>query len=360
MEQAISSGKPKHAQVADRIREQLRSGIFTKGMRLLSEAEFAQQFQVNRHTVAAGLRELVAEGLLERGRGRGTIVAKDAAPPLGTSVSNAVGLVSLSEGEVFSDLSRALGKELADRGLYPVLINHQVFHDESAARYFLTALGAEWVRPYGLLADGSRRFPFDYLKQNLAQYRNVVFFHRYQCLERIPGAKYALVDLDAAGRMAARHLLSLGHKRLTCLAWDEREYAGVWSSLQAPMMRGFAAVCREAGVEFSDRIFWELLRGADFAATVGPLLDSPSRPTGVFCYTDSYIADNLLPLLDSRGFGLGRDIDVVGFFNTRQSQDRGFSSIDIRPREIAAAAVRLLAGESGESETMVKPELVAR
>jgi GntR family transcriptional regulator len=66
------SALPLWAQVLGDLRRRLASGEF--GTRLPGDDELTRQYGVSRHTVREAVRRLQAEGVIERGRGRGTFV----------------------------------------------------------------------------------------------------------------------------------------------------------------------------------------------------------------------------------------------------------------------------------------------
>jgi GntR family transcriptional regulator len=70
-----AGGRPLHAQVADDLRAEIRDHRLPPGSALDSEAALQQRFGVARSVVRQALATLVAEGLVERGRGRGSVVA---------------------------------------------------------------------------------------------------------------------------------------------------------------------------------------------------------------------------------------------------------------------------------------------
>ncbi len=70
------NGSPLHRQVALAVRRRMESGELPVGSMLPPEIELARQLGVSRHTMRAGLDALVREGLLERRRGRGTMVVR--------------------------------------------------------------------------------------------------------------------------------------------------------------------------------------------------------------------------------------------------------------------------------------------
>ena len=354
----IINSKPKHMQVADIIRSMILSGDLAKGSRLQTDEELAQKYKINRHTVAAGLNALVEEGLLERAPRRGTIVIKDIEK--GKSVTNAVAMVMLSKGDVYSNISLEISKGLAARKLFPLLINENVIFDEYCVKNYLDGMVDEEHRPYGFVNDGNMDFPFVYLKSNLERFENIVFITKYHHPEKVKSAKYALVDFAEAGKIAARHFIGNGHKNITCLAVHEPGYQGEWSSIQVQIMTGFARECRENNIKFSDDVFWSLLHGAPLESTVGSLLKKKDRPTAIFYYSDFEIRSRLIPVLESNGLKPMKDVELIGFYNTHHAKECSFSSICIHEEKIAKAAVKLLTGETGEKEILIKPELIVR
>ncbi|MDX1995227.1 MAG: GntR family transcriptional regulator [bacterium] len=69
-----NSPVPLYVQIQDYIRLNIQSGNFPLNSRLPSERQLAEQFGVNRLTVAKALGELVHEGLIESRVGKGTYV----------------------------------------------------------------------------------------------------------------------------------------------------------------------------------------------------------------------------------------------------------------------------------------------
>src|SRR5262245_44159954 len=65
-----------YAQVKQYLKDELSRGRFPPGSRMPSEATLVSRFQVSRMTVNRALRELQAEGLVERVQGLGTFAAQ--------------------------------------------------------------------------------------------------------------------------------------------------------------------------------------------------------------------------------------------------------------------------------------------
>jgi DNA-binding LacI/PurR family transcriptional regulator len=261
----------------------------------------------------------------------------------------------LSKGDVYSTINRNITRGLAKQNLYPILISDQVCLQDTSIKSFMQAIVNEPAAPYGFLIDGIYKFPFEFLKQNIDKFHNIVFINKYHHPEKIAKAKYALVDFAEAGRLAARHFIAQGHKKLACLAMHEPHYPGTWSSMQVPIVKGFAEVCRESGIQFDEDIFWKLHAGAPVTETINNLLSGPDRPDAIFSYNDFFIRQNLLPLL-----GNNKDIEVIGFYNTRHAEECGFSSISICEEKIAENALELLTNKTTPKEILIKPELIVR
>src|SRR5215831_9092676 len=80
------SALPLWAQVLGDLRRRLAGGEFR--LRFPGDNELTEQYGVSRHTVREAVRRLQAEGVLERGRGRGTFVRHGAIEqPLGALYS---------------------------------------------------------------------------------------------------------------------------------------------------------------------------------------------------------------------------------------------------------------------------------
>lgn len=72
--------QPLYAQIKDSILAQIRSGQLREGQLLAPEVDLAEHFGVSRPTVRQAILELVAEGVLTRVPGRGTVVLPERHP----------------------------------------------------------------------------------------------------------------------------------------------------------------------------------------------------------------------------------------------------------------------------------------
>lgn len=87
-----------YRQIADTLRDRISSGVYRENELLPPELTLVDEFDVSRHTVRDAMKALVAEGLIERTAGRGTIVS----PPSSSAAKWGVRSLADLVGE-FSD-----------------------------------------------------------------------------------------------------------------------------------------------------------------------------------------------------------------------------------------------------------------
>lgn len=71
----LQSGKPRHQQISDTLREKIEDGTYAPNDQLLSENQLGEEFQVSRITVRRALQTLENEGLIYRRQGLGAFVS---------------------------------------------------------------------------------------------------------------------------------------------------------------------------------------------------------------------------------------------------------------------------------------------
>jgi DNA-binding LacI/PurR family transcriptional regulator len=174
--------------------------------------------------------------------------------------------------------------------------------------------------------------------------------------ERWPGVA---TDAAAAGRLAAEHLLALGHRRLA--------FVGPAVDVHAFRMRerGFVRRLREAGLSLPS----PMLRRAPATVTGGreamrALLAERPRPTAVFCAND-LIALGALKHCAAAGVRVPADVSLVGCDDIEMAQlvTPELTTVTVPARELGARAARLLvrqlAGEAPRPSGALLPVRLA-
>ncbi len=351
---AIGS-KLKYDAVLETVRGWLESGRYGKNDRLPTDSELAQDFCVDRRTVAAGMRVLVREGLIARSPRRGTTVIADVSKPK----SSAVALITNTQGDLFGDLFRGISAELLANSLYPVAIDNSMTCSTETMAGFIDRL-SEREQPFGFLVQGYSRIPFLRIEQDRRLFANTVFMIRFHHAREIPGCGYVLSDTAHAGRLVVEHFARQGCRKVAFPAIKEPEYTGPYSSMQVQIMLSLKQHCLELGLEFNDAVFWRMHAGAEPEAVLRELFHSPESPDALFGYSDSFIAHKLHPLLRRISPNLPDEIPCVGMFNTPWSDACGFPSLDIRSDVIGSNAIAMLLGRQEKDTVYIQPELIIK
>jgi DNA-binding LacI/PurR family transcriptional regulator len=166
--------------------------------------------------------------------------------------------------------------------------------------------------------------------------------------ERWPGVAS---DALAAGRMAAEHLIGLGHRRLA--------FIGPATDVHGFRMRerGFFQALREAGIALPH----EWLRRTPPTVSGGQkamkaLLGAGQRPTGVFCANDLIAMGALKAALTAK-VAVPGELSIVGCDDVEMASfvTPELTTVAIPARELGARAARLLLRQLDGQEVSVKP-----
>jgi DNA-binding LacI/PurR family transcriptional regulator len=270
--------------------------------------------------VAAGTRERVIRAAEELGY-RPNVVARS----LVRRRSYAIGLVvpDLSN-QFFAHVVSGAQRVAVDEG-YAVLLCEQ---SSTPIDRHLDALRARQVDGVILDAAGASSIP-----EELLDGINVVLID--QPSERWPGVAS---DAEGAGRMAAEHLLTLGHRRVA--------FIGPSADVHTFRMRerGFTRAIRGAGIGVDADLFRRApATVAGGHAAMRALLAQRTPPTAVFCAND-LMALGAYKACGQAGVSIPRDISIVGCDDIEFAQlvTPELTTIAIPARELGARAARLL------------------
>jgi DNA-binding LacI/PurR family transcriptional regulator len=115
------------------------------------------------------------------------------------------------------------------------------------------------------------------------------------------------VDNVHGGRLAAGHLVQLGHRRIAYVAGPAN------SSSDLDRLAGYRQALVEAGIEPDPALVVAGNGRADGGErALEPLLSTDKPPTAVFCYND-LTAIGLVHAAQQRGLSIPGDLAVVGF-----------------------------------------------
>ena len=163
------------------------------------------------------------------------------------------------------------------------------------------------------------------------------------------------IDDVEGGRLAAEHLLALGHRRIAFLGDEEANLFGFDSS--AHRREGFEAALAAAGVQ-PPPPDWVMRRphGRDAACgAAAELLAHGPRPTAVFASSDVQ-AIGVLEAAQTAGVPVPEQLSVIGFDNVEAAGYTGLTTIAQPLEEIGSLGADLLlravSGEPVQSRRM--------
>ena len=175
-----------------------------------------------------------------------------------------------------------------------------------------------------------------------------------------PGVPQTVIDDVAGGRLAAAHLLALGHRRIAFVGDTvfRKPPAGLGFTSSASRLRGFRQALASAGLEAEPRL---VRRGphdtAAAAELTAELLKSPGPPSAIFAASDTQ-AIGVLSAAERLGVPVPGQLSVIGFDDIESAAFLSLSTIR-QPLRLSGAegARRLVALLRGETVQPLRQEL---
>lgn len=194
----------------------------------------------------------------------------------------------------------------------------------------------------------------------------------YVLIDRsFPDWKANFVGMDDVeiGRIATRHLLECGYRRIAHVAGPNRSTA-------EGRRKGYLSALAEQGIEAPDGYIAFGRTGDDAGdesgyAAMRNLLQLDPRPDAVFCFNDPICMGALQAILEA-GLEIPRDVALIGCGNVRHTEllrvplstvDQDADTLGQRAAELALALIESKANEEPAPEPrrlLVEPRLVAR
>ena len=337
---------PNYMQIAEALREEIRSGAYVDSDSFPSLTKIMRRFGVSRPSAVRSVAELKRLGLVAAKKGSGTFVAKQ---------NRTVGLVipGTADSEFFSAIMDGLvcncnqcGMDLIAGDVFSVdhkLRNKQA---ERLARHLVSLPAAGVVmQPVAFHEDAER--VNGVIADILGEAGMPVVLIDYDVVQPPDRSRYDLVAIDnfSAGRRVAAHLLDVGAKRICCLL------CGL--SAESVHVR-FAGVDAEYHRALPERHVGVIKAKADDERAIAAGLRE-FRPDAIVCSND-VAATALSKTLGKLGVRIPNDVMLAGFDDVRLAGEMkpGLTTIHQPCFEIATTAFRTLL------ERMKNPELPPR
>jgi DNA-binding LacI/PurR family transcriptional regulator len=148
------------------------------------------------------------------------------------------------------------------------------------------------------------------------------------------------IDNTRGARLAARHLIELGHRRIALVGGHTN--LDVAKNVPTERTAGFRSTLEAAGIRVPDQYFQD----GDFTISGGRaamqrLLRLSKPPTAVFFLSDE-MAFGALQAIRDAGMQIGSDISVVGFDDHPVAEAIGLTTVRQPVRDIGRLGARLM------------------
>ena len=342
----------KYSVIADKLREEIRKGVYAKSGKLPTEYELVTRFDVSRQTVRQAISSLKAEGVVFQVQGSGTFVAKEnhtERRSSGGAFKEIFVICTYISEYIFPSIVRGIESTLNGRGyrIHIAATGNKVDIERKILNDVIKLQECD-----GIIVEGSKTgFP----NPNINLYRQigemgipVVFLHcSYQ---ELPDSVVVGMDDRQGGRIAAGKLVEAGcRKMLGIFKSDDRQgllrYAG------------FSEGILQAGLGLGDlEVRWyttEDTIGRGFVVDDGMMeLLVREKFDGVVCYNDE-VATALIRDLTRKGIPVPR---IMSFDNSYllKNSPIPFESLGHRKEELGImAAVKIRNMVEGKREESV-------
>lgn len=289
-----------------------------------------------------------------------------AARQLKSGLARALGLIVPSVANPFwGHVSHLIEKKALEHG-YQVLICNGERDPEVEASYVESLYGSS-VR--GVIL-GSSPVSFDHLKLPAERGMKIAAFDRQTRGAKGVVACSVTVDQEKGSRLATRHLIGLGHRRIGFISGP------LGTASRNARLLGMRSELERAGIALDDELLWLGRVAKNFgdseAAELGrrgirDLMTLDDPPTAIFAVNDMYAIGACSGAVDL-GYRVPDDLSVVGFDDIFLSPIMKPALTTVRQpvEDMAAIIVEKLIGTleknvgGDEPHVSLQPELIVR
>ena len=336
--------KTQRTKVISGIRRMISEGKYTAGNRLPTEHELAEELNVSRGTVRSGLRELVAEGILEQRPGVGSFVSNGVTSDRSGKVPTAektkvLFLVSMRKGEFNFQLLEGMESVLFRHGLELAVYNiadsqekvrqvlERIEPDSCAGILFSPVILPNYYGINSRILDGLDQTGIKYVVVDSPVAENGVI-----------RGNFVGSDGYTAEREIVRYLVESGHRRIGSI----RVFSSVYTADQR-----FSGICdelRRQGLSLAPElhtVIEDVPLHEQGRQRVREMISLPDPPTAIICSHD-FIAMNVIDELAKLGRKVPDDVSIIGFDDETFSATFDLTTVRQPFREIGTRAAEIL------------------
>jgi LacI family transcriptional regulator len=155
-----------------------------------------------------------------------------------------------------------------------------------------------------------------------------------------PGFSAIVVDDHGGGRLAANHLVGLGHRRCGFVYFDEQPEYSIHPEF--PRLTGYREALAEHGIELPDEYIRTVpVSRKEIREELRTLFELPEPPTALFVPSDD-LAIRVIHLARELGIQTPRDLSVVGFDDIEIAEHVDLTTVSQNLAESGQSATELL------------------
>lgn len=343
--------KPKYLLIKSEIKNNILEGIYSIGSKIPSESEFQKTYDVSRHTIRLAFSELVNEGYLMKKQGSGTYVHDGYLNDNKKSNKTIAVITTYVSDYIFPSIIRGIEDELSQEQ-YSLMLS-STHNNVDKEKISLERMLHQNVD--GIIIEPTKS---NLLNPNLNYYLKII-------QKKIPllmlHAKYDELDVPAitmddckAGKIAADHLIDLGHERIAIITKSD-DHQG------KKRLKGYVNALNERDLSFESQhiMTYETETIDELPDRIQKVIGGPSSPTAFVCYNDQ-IAVLLIKKLLVMGKKVPDDISVVSIDNSYLSTTLPsiqLTSVNHPKEEMGKAAARWIL-EAIENKSFDKSPII--
>jgi|GEM_PF-1933178 len=314
----MDSVASKRKTISEWILKEIQGGRIPEGKRIPSEYDLAVRFNVNKLTANSAVEELVIRGYLERRPGGGGTVVRFPASHFKGTLAVIMGALEVS---YYSRLLCGIQQGAAAYGYNTLLCTSLVNDDPEMTKGFLRMARVDGA----IITNFYRIHELDI---------PVLWVDKNRIPQIPPGFNHLRHNNEAGGRMLARHLLNLGHRKII--------YVCQYGNVLLERAQGFIDALAEDSLALlaKEQYFNSGLSARDY---VRHLLKRFPEVTAIACDGDN-VAFDFYWTLQNMGIKVPRDLSLSGFSSLPEAQRVvKLTTVDEKPSHIGFRAAELLA-----------------
>ena len=322
--------------LARAIRADIVGKVYPPDSAIPSERELMLKHEVSRTTVRRAIQLLVNEGVVVRRAGSGTYVrmeGSDLQPSRKSPGSTLCLIIPTFSNPLYAEVID--GIERAARGSGYDLITSQSDYQVASENMRLSAMAGDASIQGAIVVPSSVEQPAAGALKFVNSSKPLVYLGRWPNDIEADGVR---VDYNAAARIAVRHLVGLGHRRIAYIEGAPRlegfsmcpAYRDALASAGIARDRSLTRIQNEPSEEAGQR-------------AVEALVADETAFTAVFVRND-VTAIGVVRGLRRAGLSIPRDVSVVSVNDSviARSMDPQLTSVNVQPQTLGSLTFRVL------------------